>query len=63
MMEKISQASFQGEISVRQVRLILSVKFRMGKHNLNSILNDLVELGLINYVNHEVIKVLWKPKD
>lgn len=61
MIEKIHKESFQNEIRVRQVRLILSVKFRMGKTNLNSVINEMVELGLIEYIDHESIRVLWKP--
>jgi len=62
MMDKISQECFDDEIPVKKVRLILNFKFRVGKTNTNSILNEMKKLGLIEYKNHEMIVVLWKPK-
>lgn len=61
MMDKISQECFGNEISVKKVRLILSFKFRVGKTNTNLILNDMKRLGLIEYKNHKVIVILYKP--
>lgn len=62
-MEKIFQESFQDEISVKKARLLINVKFRMGKHNLNSLLNEMKRLGLIKYKDKRTLLVLWKPKD
>ncbi len=63
MMEKIAKESFQNEISVKKVRLIINIKFRMGKHNLNSLLNEMTRLGLIKYINHKTLLILWNPGD
>ena len=62
-MEKLYQESFHDEISVRETRLILTHKFRMGKTNINSILIEMVDLGLIDYKNHGTLTILWKIKE
>ncbi len=62
-MEKIFKESFQNEISVRQTRLIINVKFRMGKSNLSSILKEMSEMKLIAFKDHQTLTILWKPKD
>ncbi len=61
MMEKIIQSSYQNEISVRKVRLVLNLVFRMGRQNLNSILIEMTKLGLVKYIDHKTLKILWKP--
>lgn len=62
-MENMVQQSFQNEISVKKARLMINIKFRMGKHNLNSMLNEMVRLGLIKYKDARTLLILWKPED
>ncbi len=62
-MEKLCKEAFHDEISVRETRLILTHKFRMGKVNVNSVLIEMVKLGLIDYKDHGTLIILWKPED
>ena len=61
-MEDLVKKSFDNEIEVKDVRLSLNWKFRFGRTNLISIINDMVRLGLIKYKDHRTIVILWKPK-
>ncbi len=61
-MENLQRVSWKGEISIKQVRLILNFKFRMGSENLQSIINEMDNMELIEFVNPGMVKVLWKPK-
>lgn len=61
-MNDLVKKSFDNEIEVKDVRLSLNWKFRFGRTNLNSIMNDMVKLGLIKYKDHRTIIILWKPK-
>ncbi|KKN65964.1 hypothetical protein LCGC14_0476670 [marine sediment metagenome] len=63
MMEKIIQNSYQNEISVKKVRLVINLVFRMGRQNLNSILLEMTKLGLVKYIDHQTLLILWKPND
>lgn len=62
-MEKIIQNSYQNEISVKKVRLVINLVFRMGRQNLNSILLEMTKLGLVKYIDHQTLLILWKPND
>lgn len=62
-MDKISQECFEDEIPMNKIKFILSYKFRMGHRNLNRVLSEMKNLGLIKYKTTSKILVLWKPKN
>ena len=62
ILEKLQKDSWKGEISIKEVRIILNFKFRMGRENLQSIINEMDRMELIEFKNQGVIKILWKPK-
>lgn len=62
VMKDLVEKSFNNEIEVKDVRISLNYKFRFGRTNLISIINDMVKLGLIKYKDHRTIIILWKPK-
>jgi len=42
--------------------VILNFKFRMGRENLQAIINEMNRMGLIEFINAGIVKVIWKPK-
>ena len=61
-MENLHRLSWKGEISIKQIRVILNHKFRMGRENIQAIINEMNRMGLIEFINAGVVKILWKPK-
>jgi len=61
-MENLYKLSWKGEISIKQIRVILNFKFRMGRENLQSIINEMERLELIEFLTPGTVKILWKPK-
>lgn len=57
IMAKVSEESFEQIISVKDMRRILNYKFRMGKQNLNKVLIEMQELGIIEYLDRMTIKI------
>ncbi len=57
IMAKVSEDAFEQIISVKDMRRILNYKFRMGYKNLNKVLIEMQELGIIEYLDHKTIKI------
>ncbi|KKN59821.1 hypothetical protein LCGC14_0538190 [marine sediment metagenome] len=62
ILDKLQKDSWKGEISIKEVRLILNFKFRMGRENLQSIINEMDRMKLIKFKKQGVVKILWKVK-
>lgn len=62
IIENLQKLSWKGEISIKQIRVILNFKFRMGRENLQAIINEMNRMGLIKFINAGIVKVIWKPK-
>ena len=58
IMAKVSEDAFEQIISVKDMRRILNYKFRMGYKNLNKVLIEMQELGIIEYLDHKTIKII-----
>lgn len=55
MAEKLKERAYENEIEVKKVRETLNKHFRMGRKNLNRIMKEMLDLGLISYKNFMVI--------
>lgn len=62
-MDKIFQRSYKGRIETGKVRTILTYFFRIPHQCVQSIYRELKEMGLIEFENHRIIIVKWKPED
>ncbi len=61
-MENLHKLAWKAEISIKQIRVILNFKFRMGRENLQSIINEMHRMELIEFITPGLVKILWKPK-
>ena len=62
IMEKIHKLSWNNEMSIKQIRVILNYRFRMGRENLQSIINEMDRMKLIKFLTPGNVLILWKPK-
>ncbi|KKK96321.1 hypothetical protein LCGC14_2663920 [marine sediment metagenome] len=61
-MEKIHKLSWKNKISIKQIRVILNYRFRMGRENLQSIINEMDRMKLIKFKSPGIVYITWKPK-
>ena len=62
IIETFHKLAWKEEISIKQIRVILNYKFRMGRENLQAIINEMDRMNLIEFINPGLVRVLWKPK-
>ena len=62
-MKDLGERSFENKVGVKEVRLALIKKFRVGKLNFTSVMREMRELGLLEYENCKTILIKWKPRE
>jgi len=62
-MKDLGERSFENKVEVKEVRLALIKKFRVGKLNFTSVMREMRELGLLEYENCKTILIKWKPRE
>lgn len=61
-MKDLGERSFENKVEVKEVRLSLIKKFRIGKINFASVMREMKELGLLEYADCQTILIKWKPR-
>ena len=62
IMKDLDDRSFENKVEVKDVRFSLLRRFRVGKTNFFSVIKEMRELGLLEYLDCQTIIIKWKPR-
>lgn len=62
IIKDLHDKSFEGKVEVKDARHVLLRKFRVGKINFTRVINEMMQLGLLDYTDCQTIIIKWKPR-
>ena len=59
ILDKLKKISFEDQLMIGEVRIVLAKIFRMPRDKIFGIINEMKDLGLIEFVNYKCVRIIW----